>query len=122
MSEATPTVEATGETVGEAKWAALRELELRHPGLDKAAVRFEVVSEGERGLLGVGLRAGACDRACAGRALPERGARATRASSRRRRAAARSAILDALGVDGRSRSTRTTSASPSPARRATSRC
>jgi len=48
------TVEATGETVGEAKWAALRELELRCPGLDKAAVQFEVVSEGERGLLGVG--------------------------------------------------------------------
>jgi spoIIIJ-associated protein len=48
------TVEATGETVGEAKWAALRELELRHPALDKSAVRFEVVSEGERGLLGVG--------------------------------------------------------------------
>jgi spoIIIJ-associated protein len=50
----TVTVEATGETVGEAKWAALRELELRHPGLDKSAVHFEVVSEGERGLLGVG--------------------------------------------------------------------
>jgi spoIIIJ-associated protein len=48
------TVEATGETVGEAKWAALRELEQRHPGLDRAAVQFEVVSEGERGLLGVG--------------------------------------------------------------------
>ena len=48
------TVEASGETVGEAKWAALRELELRHPGLDKSAVQFEVVSEGERGLLGVG--------------------------------------------------------------------
>src|SRR5437764_14811534 len=48
------TVEATGETVGEAKWAALRELEQRHPALDKAAVRFEVVSEGKRGLLGVG--------------------------------------------------------------------
>jgi len=47
-------VEATGETVGEAKWAALRELEKLHPGLDKAAVRFQVVSEGERGLLGVG--------------------------------------------------------------------
>jgi spoIIIJ-associated protein len=47
-------VEATGETVGEAKWAALRELEKRAPGLDKAAVRFQVVSEGERGLLGVG--------------------------------------------------------------------
>jgi spoIIIJ-associated protein len=48
-------VEATGETVGEAKWAALRELELRLPGLDKDAVHFEVVSEGERGLLGVGF-------------------------------------------------------------------
>ena len=47
-------VETTGETVGEAKWAALRELERLHPGLDKAAVRFQVVSEGERGLLGVG--------------------------------------------------------------------
>jgi spoIIIJ-associated protein len=47
-------VEATGETVGEAKWQALRELERIAPGLDKSAVRFEVVSEGERGLLGVG--------------------------------------------------------------------
>jgi spoIIIJ-associated protein len=48
------TTEATGETVGEAKWAALRELERRHPGLDKAAVQFEVIAEGERGILGVG--------------------------------------------------------------------
>jgi spoIIIJ-associated protein len=48
-------VEATGETVGEAKWSALRELERQRPGLDKAAVRFQVVSEGERGLLGVGF-------------------------------------------------------------------
>jgi spoIIIJ-associated protein len=47
-------VEATGETVGEAKWQALRELERLNPALDKAAVRFQVVSEGERGLLGVG--------------------------------------------------------------------
>ena len=47
-------VEATGETVGEAKWAALRELERLRPGIDKTAVRFEVVTEGERGLLGVG--------------------------------------------------------------------
>jgi len=55
MSEvADLTAEATGETVGEAKWAALRELERRHPGLNKAAVQFEVVSEGERGILGVG--------------------------------------------------------------------
>jgi len=48
-------IEATGETVGEAKWSALRELEKLHPGLDKAAVKFQVISEGERGLLGVGF-------------------------------------------------------------------
>ncbi|HXV95353.1 MAG TPA: RNA-binding cell elongation regulator Jag/EloR [Gaiellaceae bacterium] len=47
-------VEGEGETVGEAKWTALRELERRFPGLDKASVRFTVLSEGERGLLGVG--------------------------------------------------------------------
>ena len=47
-------VEVTGETVGEAKWKALRDLERAVPGLDKASVRFQVVSEGERGLLGVG--------------------------------------------------------------------
>jgi spoIIIJ-associated protein len=48
-------VEATGETVGEAKWKALRDLERLAPGLDKSSVRFQVVSEGERGLLGVGF-------------------------------------------------------------------
>ena len=47
-------VEMSGETVGEAKWAALRELERMRPGLNKDAVRFQVVTEGERGLLGVG--------------------------------------------------------------------
>ena len=47
-------VEAEGETVGEAKWVGLRELERRHPGLDRDLVSFEVISEGERGLLGVG--------------------------------------------------------------------
>jgi spoIIIJ-associated protein len=51
----TVTVEATGETVGEAKWAALRELELLIPGLDRDSVEFQVVAEGERGLLGVGF-------------------------------------------------------------------
>jgi spoIIIJ-associated protein len=59
MSETEPQlseteVEATGETVGEAKWSALRELERRFPGIDKSAVSFAVLSEGERGLLGVG--------------------------------------------------------------------
>lgn len=48
-------VEATGETVGEARWAALRELERLIPGLDRETVRYQVVSEGERGLLGVGF-------------------------------------------------------------------
>ena len=56
MSEASVvTVETSGETVGEAKWAALRELEARVPGLDREQVEFQVVSEGERGLLGVGF-------------------------------------------------------------------
>jgi spoIIIJ-associated protein len=55
MTETTDVqVETTGETVGEAKWAALRELERLVPGLDREHVEFEVVSEGERGLLGVG--------------------------------------------------------------------
>lgn len=53
--DASTETEATGETVGEAKWAALRELDRRFPGLDKAAVEFVVLSEGERGLLGVGF-------------------------------------------------------------------
>jgi spoIIIJ-associated protein len=48
------TVEATGETVGEAKWRALRELELLSATIDKASVQFQVLSEGRRGLLGVG--------------------------------------------------------------------
>ena len=48
-------IEATGETVGEDKWSALREVERLQPGLDKATVKFQVISEGERGLLGVGF-------------------------------------------------------------------
>jgi spoIIIJ-associated protein len=54
-AEPSAETEATGETVGEAKWAALRELERRFPGLDKSSVEFAVLSEGERGLLGVGF-------------------------------------------------------------------
>jgi spoIIIJ-associated protein len=54
MSETDVRVEATGETVGEAKWSALRELEQLVPGLDRESVEFQVVTEGERGLLGVG--------------------------------------------------------------------
>ena len=54
MSEDAPLVEAEGETVGEAKWMALRELERRYPGVPRELVTFQVISEGERGLLGVG--------------------------------------------------------------------
>lgn len=52
MDEAS--VEGTGETVGEARWAAIRELERRYPGLDKDTIDVQVLSEGERGLMGVG--------------------------------------------------------------------
>lgn len=47
-------VEASGETVGEAKWTAVRELQRLAPSVDREAIRFQVVTEGERGLLGVG--------------------------------------------------------------------
>ena len=49
-------VETSGETVGEARWAALHELERRFPALQRDAVQFVVLSEGERGLLGVGYQ------------------------------------------------------------------
>jgi spoIIIJ-associated protein len=48
------TVEGSGDTVGEARWAALRELERQVGTVDPAAVEVVVISEGERGLLGVG--------------------------------------------------------------------
>jgi spoIIIJ-associated protein len=93
------TVEATGETVGEAKWAALRELEQRYPGLDKAAVHFEVVTEGERGLLGVGY---APARVVAH--LPADAAAAIELDESELATEARlllTRVADALGVDGR---------------------
>jgi spoIIIJ-associated protein len=95
------TVEATGETVGEAKWAALRELEQRFPSLDKAAVRFEVVSEGERGLLGVGYKPARVvanlpeDAAAAAAAAEEDGGQAAEARSLVAR------IVTTLGIEAR---------------------
>ncbi len=81
-------VEAAGETVGEARWAALHELERRYPALDRARVEFVVLTEGERGLLGVGYEparvlatltevpaegdATACRRAMRAAAMPSR--------------------------------------------------
>ena len=93
------TVEATGETVGEAKWAALRELEQRYPALDKAAVQFEVVTEGERGLLGVGY---APARVVAH--LPADAADAVELDESDLATEARlllTRVVDTLGVDGR---------------------
>ena len=93
MSAGELQTEATGETVGEAKWQALRELERLLPGLDKSRVRFQVVSEGERGLLGVGYtpaRVIAASRGC------DRGGRRTsRRRQRARRAGAR--VLERIG-------------------------
>ena len=54
MSEQRVEVESAGETVGEARWSALHELERRFPSLDRSMVEFVVLSEGQRGLLGVG--------------------------------------------------------------------
>ena len=91
-------VETEGETVGEAKWAAFRELEQRLPGLDRAAVRFQVVSEGERGLLGVGYTPA---RVVATAARPERPAPAAAADESDEAARVRDVlerIVGALGV------------------------
>jgi spoIIIJ-associated protein len=93
------TVEATGETVGEAKWAALRELEQRHPGLDKSAVRFEVVSEGERGLLGVGYEPARVVAHAPADALDVLSADQSEAAADARGLAQR--IMDVVGVEGR---------------------
>ncbi|HEX5260730.1 MAG TPA: RNA-binding cell elongation regulator Jag/EloR [Gaiellales bacterium] len=54
MSDRAVRVEATGDTVGDARWAALHELERRFPELDRDSVDYQVVAEGTRGLLGVG--------------------------------------------------------------------
>lgn len=45
--ERDPRVEAEGGTLGEAKWAAVKELERRFPGLSADAVEFDVLAEGE---------------------------------------------------------------------------
>jgi spoIIIJ-associated protein len=42
-------LEAEGSSAGEAKWAAMKELERAYPGLDVAHVDFETVSEGPEG-------------------------------------------------------------------------
>ena len=45
--ELDPVAEAKGSSVGEAKWAAVKELEPRFPGVSGDCVRFEVLEEGD---------------------------------------------------------------------------
>jgi spoIIIJ-associated protein len=99
VSEGDVVVETTGETVGEAKWAALRELELRHPGIDKSAVHFEVVSEGERGLLGVGYSPARVLASAPADALDVAGIDESELAADARTLVMR--VTAALGVDGR---------------------
>lgn len=98
MSEGDVVVETTGETVGEAKWAALRELELRHPGIDRSAVSFEVVTEGERGLLGVGYAPARVLARLPADALDTIGLDESTLAAEARTLVAR--VVDALGVAG----------------------
>jgi spoIIIJ-associated protein len=90
--------EATGETIGEAKWAALRELEQRYPGLDKSAVHFQVLSEGERGLLGVGYSPARVLATVPADAVEAIDLDESEAAADVRRVV--SLVVDALGVDG----------------------
>ena len=98
MSEGDVVVETTGETVGEAKWAALRELELRHPGIDRSAVSFEVVTEGERGLLGVGYAPARVLARLPADALDTIGLDESALAAEARTLVAR--VIAALGIDG----------------------
>ncbi len=92
-------VEATGETVGEAKWAALRELEKQHPGLDKSAVHFQVVTEGERGLLGVGFSPAKVVATVSAGAAPAAPVDESELAAETRALVTR--IVDGIGVSGR---------------------
>ena len=44
-----PVAEGEGETLGKAKWAAMKRLEPRYPGITGDCVRFEVLEEPETG-------------------------------------------------------------------------
>ena len=93
------TVEASGETVGEAKWKALRDLERSAPGLDQASVRYQVVSEGERGLLGVGSAPARVVATAAVAVRAPRGARHDDSELGARVRGIVERVADALGVD-----------------------
>lgn len=54
MIEGSRVAEGEGETVGEARWHAMRNLEAQVGVIDPAKVDIQVISEGVRGMLGVG--------------------------------------------------------------------
>ena len=95
----------TGETVGEAKWAALRELERRFPGLDRdvgpvrGRLRGRARPARRRLRAGAGARDASTGRARRRRGAPPRGRE--RAAARARARAARARSPHALGVDCR---------------------
>ncbi len=102
VRESSREAEATGETVGEAKWTAVRELERRFPGLDKSTVEYVVLSEGERGLLGVGFvpaRVIARVAADPGRGTPEPAQPSSLSPTSRRLLELLEQVRRALGVD-----------------------
>jgi len=101
LSERDIQVEATGETVGEAKWAALRELEKRQPGLDKSSVRFQVVTEGERGLLGVGYAPAKVIATAPAEPEPVKGPRPEESELAEEARELIERIIDGIGVVGR---------------------
>ena len=92
-------VEATGETVGEAKWAALRELEKLHPGLDKS--RGSLPGRLRRRARAARRRLRARPRRCVGRRRSRE-----RCRSRRRTATASSAARCASSSSGSRRARR----------------
>jgi len=110
MSEQPVRVEATGETVGEARWAALHDLERQFPDLDRDAVQFVVVSEGQRGLLGVGYEPARViatltevpEVGAAGAGAPHRASEPAEGESEQATAVRRlmDEVVAALGIDG----------------------
>ncbi len=102
VEEPAPRVEGEGETVGDARWAALRELERRFPGLDRDSVDYQVLSEGRRGMLGVGFEPARviASLAAAPPPAPEPGEQDPAAALVREVV---ERVLDALGIAARAR-------------------
>jgi spoIIIJ-associated protein len=91
-------VEASGGSVGEAKWNALRELERLDPSLDRDTVVFDVLTEGERGLLGVGYEPARVAASATGVATAGDGRRLEEGEDERRLRELLERVSSALGI------------------------